>query len=117
MNHLGILAAILLPVIGGSLIPVLSFKKRNHRLLYIETIVLLTSVIVWTLLLNGTSGVFYVVRFVHNLSISFHMDGMSMVFAGLISILWPFATLYAFEYMEHEKREKYFCFLPQAQVL
>ena len=108
MNHLGILAAILLPIIGGSLIPILPFTKRNHRLLYIETIVLLTSGIVWTLLLNGTTKVFHVVRFVHDLSISFHIDGMTMIFAGLISILWPIATLYAFEYMEHERRENYF---------
>ena len=70
MNHLGILTAILLPVIGGSLIPILPFAKRNHRLLYIETIVLLTSGIVWTLLIKGTTNVFHVVRFVHDLSIS-----------------------------------------------
>ena len=108
MNHLGILAAILLPIAGGAMIPILPLSKRNQRLLYIETIVLLTSIIVWTLLLNGTREAFHVVRFVHDLSISFHIDGMTIIFAGLISFLWPFATLYAFEYMEHEKREKYF---------
>ena len=108
MVNIGILAVILLPIIGGALIPVLPFKKRNHQLLYIELLVLITSGIVWSLLLNGTSGVFHVVRFVHDLSVSFKIDGMTMVFAGLIATLWPLATLYAFEYMEHEKREKYF---------
>lgn len=33
---------------------------------------------------------------------------MSMVFAGLVSALWPFATLYAFEYMTKEEHEKIF---------
>ena len=75
---------------------------------YIEAIVLLTSVIVGGLLLGGKTEAFHVVHFVQNLSISFKIDGMSMVFAGLVAILWPLATLYAFEYMSHEKNEKSF---------
>ena len=43
-----------------------------------------------------------------NPNISFKIDGMSMIFAGLVSVLWPLATLYAFEYMEHEGHEKIF---------
>lgn len=108
MSQYWIIVAILLPVIGGILIPVLPFQKRNQMLIYIEAFVLLTSVIVWGLLLGGTTKIFEVVHFVHDLSISFKIDGMSMVFAGLVSILWPLATLYAFEYMEHEGHEKVF---------
>ena len=34
-----------------------------------------------------------------------------MVFAGLVSALWPLATLYAFEYMtKEERRETFFMF-------
>ncbi len=33
---------------------------------------------------------------------------MGMVFAGLVSFLWPLATLFAFEYMTKEKHEKVF---------
>ena len=51
---------------------------------------------------------FHVVHFVNDLSISFKIDGMTMVFAGLVSVLWPLATLYAFEYMEHDERPKAF---------
>ena len=108
MNEYWILAAILLPVLGGILIPLLPFQKRSHMLFYIEGFTLVTSVIVWALISRGTTEVFHVVHFVHNLSISFKVDGMTMVFAGLVSLLWPLADLYAFEYMEHEKREKYF---------
>ena len=108
MSEYWILATILLPIIGGVLIPFLPFKNRKTMMWYLETIMLVTSAIVWKLILNGTTEVFHIVYFVENLSISFKIDGMSMVFAGLVSLLWPLAVLYSFEYMEHEEREKLF---------
>lgn len=108
MSQFWILAAILLPVLGGILIPVIPFGKRNQMLWYIEALVLATSAIVGSLLFGGTTEVFHVVHFVNDLSISFKIDGMTMVFAGLVAVLWPLATLYSFEYMEHESHEKTF---------
>lgn len=108
MSHYWILAAIALPVLGGIGIPLLPFGKRRWMHTYIETVVLLTSCIVGLLLLGGTTETFHVVHFVNDLSISFKIDGMSMVFAGLVAVLWPLATLYAFEYMSHETHEKTF---------
>jgi len=108
MNQYWILAAIFLPILGGAAIPLLPFRSRKNMLWYIELIVLATSVIVGLLLMNGKTEVFHVVHFVNNLSISFKIDGLTMVFAGLVAILWPLATLYAFEYMTHEHREKRF---------
>ena len=111
MNQYWILAAIALPILGGMGIPLLPFRKRKWMLWYIESVVLLTSLLVGALLLGGKTEAFYVVRFVNDLSISFKIDGMTMVFAGLVAILWPLATLYAFEYMTHEEHEKSFsCF-------
>ena len=108
MSQYWILAAIALPILGGMGIPLLPFRKRKWMLTYIEAVVVLTSAIVALLLLGGKTETFSVVRFVNNLSISFKIDGMTMVFAGLIAILWPLATLYAFEYMTHEEHEKSF---------
>ena len=108
MSQYWILAAIALPILGGIGIPLLPFRKRGHMLCYIGSVVLLTSAIVGALLLGGTQPTFHVVRFVNNLSISFKIDGLCMVFAGLIAVLWPLATLYAFEYMTHESHEKTF---------
>lgn len=108
MSEYWILAAILLPVAGGVLTPLLPFKNRKTMMWYLEITMLITSAIVWKLLLNGTTEVFHIIHFVENLSISFKIDGMSMVFAGLVSVLWPLAVLYSFEYMEHEEREKIF---------
>lgn len=77
-------------------------------MIYIEAVTILASAIVWGVLSRGTTEVFHVVYFVENLSISFKVDGLTMVFAGLVSILWPLATLYAFEYMEHERHDNFF---------
>lgn len=108
MSQYWILVAILLPMISGILVRFIPLKKRKEMYLFIETMMIITSVIVWGLLLGGTTQVFHVVHFVNDLSISFKIDGMTMVFAGLVSVLWPLATLYAFEYMEHDERPKTF---------
>ena len=108
MSQYWILAAIGLPILGGVGIPLLPFGKRKWMLAYIEAVVLLTSCIVGGLLLNGTTETFHLVHFVNDLSISFKIDGLGMIFTGLVAVLWPLATLYAFEYMAYEEREKPF---------
>ena len=102
------LVAVLLPVLGGAVVPLIPFKKRTHMAVYIECVVAATSLIVAGLLLNRPAEAFPIVQFVNNLSLSLEIDGLSMVFAGLVAALWPLATLYSFEYMKHERRERYF---------
>lgn len=102
MNPVALLIAVMIPLFGGALILVLPFKKRGQFEIYTEAVVLAASVLVLFLFVRKPAGTFTLIRFVNHLSISFRLDGMSMVFAGLISCLWPFATLYAFEYMKHE---------------
>lgn len=108
MSGIWILIAILLPMLGSIPVPLIKWKKRKTMLIYLETLVILTSILVWSLLVHTPDKMFQVVHFTGNLTIALKIDGLSMVFAGLISALWPFATLYAFEYMKHEKREKGF---------
>ncbi len=103
-----ILLVILLPVIAGILVFLLPFKKRSHMEIFLEALVVLNSILVWYLLIHRPAEIFTLASFTGNLSISFQVDGMSMVFAGLVSALWPFATLYAFEYMTKEEHEKVF---------
>ena len=94
MNQYWILVAILLPIAGGIAVRFLPFQKKWQMPLFLELIMVSTSLIVWGLILNGPTDVFHVVHFFDDLSISFKIDGMTMVFAGLVSILWPLATLY-----------------------
>lgn len=103
-----IISVILIPFIAGSLVPVLPFRKRWQKEVFLETVVVVNSILVWYLLLHHSDSTFLLAHFTGNLNISFRVDGMSMVFAGLVSALWPFATLYAFEYMTKEKHENVF---------
>lgn len=103
-----IILVILIPIIAGALVPTLSFKKRCHMEVFLESAVILNSILVWYLLLHHFDSTFLLAHFTGDLSICFKVDGMSMVFAGLVSALWPFATLYAFEYMTKEEHEKIF---------
>lgn len=38
----------------------------------------------------------------YDLTIAFHIDGMTVAFGGLVSLLWPIAIYYAKTYMTHE---------------
>ena len=103
-----ILVCILLPFIAGALIPVIKWKKRSLMELYIEAMVILNSLFVWQVILGVDHMPHTVVNFAGGLNITFCADGLGMIFAGLVSILWPLATLYAFEYMTKEEHETVF---------
>lgn len=103
-----IVSVILIPFIAGILVPAIPFRKRWQKEVFLETAVVLNSILVWYLLLHHSDSTFLLAHFTGNLNISFRVDGMSMVFAGLVSALWPFATLYAFEYMTKEEHENVF---------
>ena len=103
-----ILAVILLPIITGVLLPVLPFQSKKQRDLFNEIIVVINTIMVWYLILNRPADPFTVVNYTGDLSITFKIDGLGMVFGGLVATLWPLATLYAFEYMKHEGRNNLF---------
>lgn len=103
-----ILLVILIPIIAGVLVSLIPFRKRTHMEVFLETLVILNSFLVGYLIFHRPDHIVTLANFTGNLSISFHVDGMSIVFSGLISGLWPLATLYAFEYMTKEEHEKIF---------
>lgn len=100
--------AVLLPILMGSVIPLLPFRNRRQMMFYIEAVVLANTVIVLRLLFAQPAEAFVLLRFTGNLSLSFQLDGLGTVFAGIVAVMWPLATLYAFEYMKHEGHEKIF---------
>jgi multicomponent Na+:H+ antiporter subunit D len=108
MNAAILAVVVLLPIAAGILIPLLPFRSRTAMMVYIETAVLVNSILVITALTHRPDDAFVLFRFTGNLSISFRLDGLGTVFAGIVSVLWPLATLYAFEYMKHEGHEKIF---------
>lgn len=108
MSKIMLIAVILIPVFTGVLVPVIPFKKRQHMEIFLEMAVVINTILVWSLLYHRPIDNFILAKFTGNLAIAFRVDGMGMVFAGLVSFLWPLATLFAFEYMTKEKHEKVF---------
>lgn len=101
------LIASLTPLLGGLILPYLKIKSRKTRTVYVETITLLTSLLVLRLLNIGAETV-TLITYSKVFRLSFGLDSMGKVFLGLMAFLWPLAALYASEYMEHEEREDEF---------
>lgn len=108
MNESFLVLPVIFPILAGAILPFFKFKVRLHRNIYVEITTLITSLLVLAILLYRPEGAFTVLNLAGELEIVIHVDGLATVFAGLISALWPFATLYAFEYMEHEGHEDTF---------
>lgn len=108
MNAMIMLAVVLLPILAGIPIPVLPFKNRKQLMWYVEGVTVLTSVLVLVMLLNPPTDSLVLFQFAENMVLKFHLDGLGMVFAGMVAFLWPIAILYSFEYMKHEGHEEIF---------
>lgn len=102
MKAFWLLIAILIPFLFGLCLPLVRFKERRQRELYVIIPVIITSILVYTLIFFRQGDTFTIIRLTENLSISLRMDGLSCVFAGLVAGLWPLASCYAFEYIKHE---------------
>lgn len=113
MNDWLLAVPVLLPIIGS--VPVLLRyfgKEGEHNDLrlhtYVGGLVLINSLFM-ALVVTGHMGSSLVLfRLYGNLTVSFKVDRMGALFAGMIAFLWPLSTLYAFEYMRNEKRRKSF---------
>ena len=103
-----LLIAVLIPIAGSALIFSLGRKGRRIRRWIAITSTVATSVFVCLALLTEPGRSYVLLEFTPRMTIAFQLDGMGMVFAGLIAFLWPLAMLYAFEYMEHEPSENAF---------
>ena len=99
---------IALPMLGGAAMGLMRFSSAKSRGIYVVTIVLVTSILTWVLLFTRTDTTYVLCHMNSELALAFRVDGMSCIFAGLVSILWPLASLYGFEYMQHEERPNTF---------
>ena len=99
---------LLLPLIGGGLMALIKFRSSRERLIYTEAVVGVTSILTWIMLLTRTNETQVLCHLTDLFTLSFKVDGMGCVFAGLVAVLWPLATLYGFEYMKHEHNENSF---------
>ena len=103
-----LLVAFILPIVGSVLIFTLGRKGRRIRRWLSFLFTLATSVFVCLSLALQPERSYTLLTFTARMNITFALDGLGSVFSGLIAFLWPVATLYAFEYMEHETGEATF---------
>ncbi|MBQ0070261.1 MAG: hypothetical protein KBS81_00140, partial [Spirochaetales bacterium] len=78
---------------------------RKTPYFLIEGSVTLTSALVFVALFTMRGKTVDLFPLFSDLEIGFHIDGLGLGFAGLVAFLWPFAILYAIEYMEDDHRQ------------
>lgn len=100
--------AVFLPIVCGVLMLLRGFVTRRAREIVVEGVTLITSLLVFICLFNGQGELHTAFYLTDSLPIAFRLDGVGSVFTGIVALLWPLATLYAFEYMRHEGGENHF---------
>ena len=109
MKTVLLLIPILLPILGGGgLLLIRRELPRRVRNVYTEAVACLTSLLVAVLLAMVSRESVTVYSFIRGFSISFRVDGMAMLFAGMLALMWPFAQLYAYAYMRDTQDEQTF---------
>ncbi|MBQ0042571.1 MAG: proton-conducting membrane transporter [Lachnospiraceae bacterium] len=106
ISNVWYLVLVLFPIIAGCGVLLFPKTKRTAMCVYTEAVTILTSVLSFIMLFNRPAEPITVIDFVGKYDVVFGFDGMGSIFAGLISFLWPLASLYAFDYMKHEANEK-----------
>lgn len=112
MRYLTILS-VLLPIAAGAALLIWRPEDRALRNRFsLAAVCLSSALILAAVLLSQRFGpeatAFHVAALSEKLVIAFRPDGPSLVFGGIIAVLWPVTTVYAFSYMEHEGRENLF---------
>ncbi|MFI3168766.1 MAG: proton-conducting transporter membrane subunit [Faecalibacterium sp.] len=105
--------ALLLPIFGGLSLFLWTPNSRKVRNTFVFTLCAIVSVMVFALLgyryVSGDEmNLLLAVVIAGRMELALHIDGLSMVFAAIVALLWPITNLYAFEYMSHEHGENRF---------
>ncbi|NLC72200.1 MAG: proton-conducting membrane transporter, partial [Ruminococcaceae bacterium] len=102
-----LLIPILFPIICGfGLLLSKNLGSRSRNIL-VASVTIATSLLTFAALYFFTEKL-TLIKFGEHLVISFSVDGLSVFFALIASVLWPPATFFAFEYMKHEGNESRF---------
>lgn len=107
------LIVVLLPVVGAFLLYIVSSiskELRNFTLVALNCTVLILVASMFPVLRNGR--IFFELGALLDYGIHFYVDGTSLIFAFLISLIWLIASFYALDYMEGEANQvRFFSFL------
>lgn len=108
MDAVWLLAAVLLPLLGGAgLLLLKRISSKGVRRLTLS-LTCLTSALVWVLIALVRGDSFRLITFTPLLAVAYRLDGLGKFFAGILAALWPLTVLYAQSYMEKEPRQTAF---------
>lgn len=104
-----ILLAILFPVVMGTIVLTRkTFRTDRKFLVSITGIALFVeTVIILSILFYGDAGL-KLWKLTENVTVAFHADGISCIFAALTAAMWLLVGIYSFKYMTHEENESQF---------
>lgn len=108
MNSWILIIPVLLPILFGAGMLVYPLKTRRARNSWIMAVVLVNTACSLLAVRSLTGVTLTLLSLYENVNLTLRIDGLGMLFGTMVSLLWPFATLYAFEYMTHETRENSF---------
>ncbi len=108
MSAYWLLVPLLLPIVGGAVLGIVKPHSRKVMEITVMSVTLLTSLCVAVLLWVRPSEEAFILQLAERLTVKFFLDGSSCVFAGLIALLWPIASMYAIEYMSSEEHQNTF---------
>ena len=87
MNEKFLLLPILLPAVAAVMLPFLKFSDRKYRNIFIESSVLLNTLIILLLVIYPPVNTLTLFRLSEKAGFALRLDGLGMVFAVLIAIL------------------------------
>ncbi len=95
--------AVFAPIVLGLGLLCVPFNSEKARKTVYSVILFGTTILTWSALLSVDGSTIPLLQFTDNLTLSFRLDGAARLFAGLSATLWPFTTVYAYDYMRHEE--------------
>lgn len=98
-----IAVTVMLPILFGAILPQLKLNDRARKT-YVLSVTLAASTLTLLLCAMRPNGVISIIRFTRELSVAFGVDGMGVMFAALVAVLWPVCIIYSFGYMKEDKR-------------
>ena len=104
MSSVFLIVDVLLPILGGAVLTLFARERSGIRR-YTGLVTLLASVLTWLLILRCPAETLTLVHFSDRLILQLHFDGLGHFFAGIVATLWPLTVLYAYEYMEDDRRQ------------
>lgn len=100
-----LLLPVMVPILAGILVLVSKEIRKNRKMVTGLSVVVLAveAALVFTALWSEGSVV--LCRLTDTIDISFRIDGISRLFAGLTTVMWLLVGIYAISYMEYEHDE------------